>query len=412
MSFVRNRRFESTHIIIIQGWERKYFWRPPVSILFCSMDIDNRGFSCSRFLLFVTQLRTATLSSIILVPLEVCSSKKVIPGTKRQTIIIDGSSAALNTIINHLPHKHSKIYTTRQQTEQPTETSDRERMNCNSLRRTANLLRTRHMFFGRNCGNRCSSTIKTNPTIPRRLRASLSRGFSTRLLDNHESTSACTSLPAETTTIESTVVPRRGLGDAIVTVTVGDKKFKTLKSTLQLSPVIWDALLRAEEQQPQQESTNLFLDRDPKHFPTILAYLRNKVDKVSYNRECHPCKPRSKPREQSETAFFQNKHHHTKYIRIPKDADPADLEDLYLEATYYQLEDLKTQLAHGTFVLRASQVLGGTTTITNPFERTKELVKTLRNASVAVAGMGTGAAAYLTDTTNSVTTMALSFVGS
>ncbi len=299
-------------------------------------------------------------------------------------------------------------------------------MNSNSFKRTANLLLRRHrtLLVGRfgshhriassSSSNNmpCSSSFLENQHLCVRglsttVTSTITTNNTTRTNTSTSSSSSSSSnLPTETTNW----LPRRGPDDAIVTVTVGDKEFKTLKSTLRLSPVIWDAVMSAERNQKHNNNnnnsttsstttTNVFLDRDPKHFPIILAYLRNKVDEVSYNRECESWKK------------------YTKYIQIPKNADLSDLEDLYLEATYYQLNDLQIQLAHGTFMVRAWNVLNGsttstsTTTMINPFERTKEFVTTLRNVSLTLGGMGTATWAYLADTTNSVTTMAQSLMG-
>ncbi len=212
-------------------------------------------------------------------------------------------------------------------------------------------------------------------------------------------------------------MPRRGLDDEIVTITVSDQDFKTLKSTLQLSPVIWEALLAAEKQKEDPSSpTTVFLDRDPKHFPVILAYLRNKVDDLSYNRECG-IKPvtkenakMSKVFKRKSVGYFNDTY--TKHIQLPKDADATMLEDLYMEATYYQLEDLQNQLQHGTMAVWALNLFSGDGSIrTNPFERAQEFIKITRNTSIVVAGMGTGAWTFLTDSTNSVTNAALSLVG-
>jgi len=304
-------------------------------------------------------------------------------------------------------------------------------MNSNSLRRTANLFRTRRvLLFGRDSNHR--SSIRAS-------RFSFGNEHSFANTRQLRDLSTSTTALDESTTTTAHWLPRRGPDDTIVRVIVGDKEFKTLKSTLQLSPVIWEALMSAERNQQQNNddsssssSTTVFLDRDPKHFPIILAYLRNKVDQVSYNRECHNRKHASttpttttstgitkpfvatiKKKKHALLSLQPESHQYTKYIQIPKNADPSDLEDLYLEATYYQLPDLQIQLAHGTFLARALNFFssGGGTSTTNPFERTKELVKTLRNASLALATMGTGTLAYLADTTNSATAMALSVVG-
>lgn len=263
---------------------------------------------------------------------------------------------------------------------------------------------------------RHSVGVARPPCAPKRL---LLRGFSTTGSNTVVDTNALSVAEFENGAMKTnndSCVTRRGLDDYIVTVIVGDKEFQTLKSTLQVSPVISELLQRAEEQQESstststtRSSTKLFLDRDPKHFPVILQYLRNKVEDVSYNRECKSHKHHS-----SHTWLKAKKSsQHTKYIRLDtKDVDPSYLEDLYLEATYYELDELKVQLDHTTFVVRAFQFLSGGSSSVNPFERTKQVVATLRTTSLAVAGLGTGAVAVMSDAANSATTMALSVLGS
>lgn len=263
------------------------------------------------------------------------------------------------------------------------------------------------------------STVQRGNTVAVR---GLSTG-STSLESTSTSSSTASSLSSSLTTTTTTSnlnndwVPRRGFDDEIVTVTVSDQEFKTLKSTLQLSPVIWEALLAAEKQKEDPTSpTTVFLDRDPKHFPVILAYLRNKIDDLSYNRECG-IKPVDKESSRVSEVFKRKSvgyfaDTYTKYIQLPKDADATELEDLYLEATYYQLEDLQSQLQHGTMTVWALNFFNGEGSIrTNPFERAKEMIKITRNTSIVFAGMGTGVWTYLADTTHSVTDAALSLVG-
>lgn len=302
-----------------------------------------------------------------------------------------------------------------------------------SLKRTASLVRTqqhrRQFTLWRETYKPGSPRSTTNHSVdgapssyaPKRL---LLRGFSTTESKTVVNTSVLSVAEFENGAMKTNIsnndcVTRRGPDDHIVTVIVGDKEFKTLKSTLQVSPVLSDLLQRAEEQQQllqesstsaSTSSTKLFLDRDPKHFPVILQYLRNKVEDVSYNREC---KSHQNHSSHNWLKAKKKSSQHTKYIRLDtKDADPSYLEDLYLEATYYELDELKVQLDHTTFVVRAFQFISGGSSSINPFERTKQVVATLRTTSLAVAGLGTGAVAFMSDAANSATTMAMSFLGS
>ena len=278
-------------------------------------------------------------------------------------------------------------------------------MNVNSLKRTANLVRTQQRRQSTLWRGRSSSTRIHKKGVARAMNAptNILREFSSE-------SNAVTNLPS-VAELEATkpkdCVTRRGLDDDIVTVVVGDKEFQTLKSTLQVSPVLSDILESAQE---QKDTQTIFLDRDPKHFPVILQYLRNKVEDVSYNRECKTWQAHTN--HSSQDWLFQKKSPHTKYIRLATDVDPTYLQDLYLEATYYELDELKIQLDHATFVVRAFRFLNGGPSSINPFERTKQVVSTLRTTSVAMAGLGTGAFAFMNDAASQATTLVTSFLGS
>ena len=96
----------------------------------------------------------------------------------------------------------------------------------------------------------------------------------------------------------------------IVTVDVGGTEFKTLMSTLKKS----DTMLRlfcGEEIRnvAKVKSGTIFIDRDPKHFPIILNYLR---DQDHYQRE--------------------------RMASIPTEED--ELAELELEARFYGIKEL------------------------------------------------------------------------
>jgi hypothetical protein len=69
-----------------------------------------------------------------------------------------------------------------------------------------------------------------------------------------------------------------GVGDACITLNVGDTKFHTLRSTLAANSVIADHVSRAEANSEITRDGAVFIDRDPKHFLFVLQVLHNKAD--------------------------------------------------------------------------------------------------------------------------------------
>ena len=60
--------------------------------------------------------------------------------------------------------------------------------------------------------------------------------------------------------LESQSIVRHGSGDGVVTLNVGGKEFITLRSTLQINPVLRDRVLRAEANQEFGPKASIFID--------------------------------------------------------------------------------------------------------------------------------------------------------
>ncbi|KAL3918619.1 MAG: hypothetical protein SGARI_007418 [Bacillariaceae sp.] len=171
-------------------------------------------------------------------------------------------------------------------------------------------------------------------------------------------------------------VVRNGPGDAIITINVGGKDFKTLRSTVQASPVLCETIAIAEAQGEftYSDGKAIFVDRDPTHFPLILTYLRNKVEGIAYN---------DKSIKQTAMAGGVKKFvtlksaKHPQYVRLPQ--DQGTLQDLYVEATHFGLH----QLCHTSFMVTVASWFGGGG---NPFLQANEALKSLRRTFFAVAG--------------------------
>ncbi|EOD36770.1 hypothetical protein EMIHUDRAFT_47209, partial [Emiliania huxleyi CCMP1516] len=61
----------------------------------------------------------------------------------------------------------------------------------------------------------------------------------------------------------------------VVNLNVGGKSFITLRSTLAESPTLREYVERAEANLEFSKDGATFIDRDPTHFPIILAHMRN-----------------------------------------------------------------------------------------------------------------------------------------
>lgn len=203
-------------------------------------------------------------------------------------------------------------------------------------------------------------------------------------------------------------IERNGPDDMIISVHVGGEEFKTLKSTLQICPRLWDALERAEK---RESFDTIFIDRDPKHFPTILTYLRNKADGITYD---HKNPTRESDNSDDKTNNHRNKvevakenleETYFKHVRLPTSV-PAnssntladELEDLHVEAKYYDLPELLWHLEGSHFLISVVNFLraGGRGNTNepkcpthNPFDEIKQIYATVRNGSLFLAGTGT-----------------------
>lgn len=110
-------------------------------------------------------------------------------------------------------------------------------------------------------------------------------------------------------------------------------------------------------------SSPLWVDR--------LTYLRNKCEGIAYN---------SKYAKGGHLAILNK---HPKYLRLPKDDNV--LQDLYVEATHYQIGPLQKQLCEQSILTTLFSYTGG-----NPYEKANTFFKNAtRFGTVALVG-GTG----------------------
>lgn len=144
-------------------------------------------------------------------------------------------------------------------------------------------------------------------------------------------------LPPMSTRIEQASAPvgRHGQQDGVVHLNVGGKLFVSLRSTIQRSPVLARTLERAEVQDSLRVGEAIFVDRDPKHFGTLLNHMRNEAEGIVLPSPSSP----------SARLFGREGP-----VPLPKEA--SELRALYVEAAHFGLEDLSSRLCSASILAR------------------------------------------------------------
>lgn len=178
----------------------------------------------------------------------------------------------------------------------------------------------------------------------------------------------------ESSSSSLTHIARHGPGDGIVKLNVGGKEFLTLRSTICSNAVLAEYVARAEAngELVKDGGSAVFIDRDPTHFGIVLMYLRNKVEGIAYNTKF----TKKGVKQLSRTP---------KFVRLPKDK-PDVMQDLYVEATHYQIKPLMRQLCEASVLTTVISFFGQGG---NPFDQAGSFFKHLKRIS-AVALVGTG----------------------
>lgn len=219
-----------------------------------------------------------------------------------------------------------------------------------------------------------SIVLRQNTFVPGLSRANrVYKRYAGRRLSSSEGPSAVTPSTASANLeaigqSSATSVVRHGPDDKVMCLDVGGKHFYTLKSTIAANPVLADIVARAEANGALTSSGNaVFVDRDPKHFQVILTYLRNTSEGLSYN----------------DKTGIKTRISKVQRVQLPK--DPEALSDLYLEASYFQIEPLKDALCHHSIFTWIASAFSGRQ---NPFNLVSDAVRTLRRGALALAGVG------------------------
>lgn len=179
------------------------------------------------------------------------------------------------------------------------------------------------------------------------------------------------STPRRLSTVEVTKTAgsrRHTNDDSVVCLSVGGSTFYTLRSTVESNEVLARHLERAATTEACRLEGKVFIDRDPKHFPFILQYLRDRVD----------TKGMSAGRLATLKNTFGGKH-----LALPK--DNAALQELYVEASYYKLTELQSTLT-------SNSTLAGIMHLTsngNPFAKASQFFSQLRATLLTMGTFGT-----------------------
>lgn len=190
-------------------------------------------------------------------------------------------------------------------------------------------------------------------------------------------------------------IVRYGANDGYVVINVGGDQFYTLKSTLNSNPVL--AYHISASSSITTDAGAIFVDRDPKHFPFILQYLRHQLDgQTNIFARCATklsATPLRKQFAKEATASFMAKTSSTlSALQLPT-TDTTALHELYIEATYYGIPALQNQICGSKMLTRISSVVGGG----SPFDAATKLMTQLRTWMIAFCAIGGTTVAVTTD---------------
>lgn len=202
------------------------------------------------------------------------------------------------------------------------------------------------------------------------------RPFSTAVME--ESSTSTTALASEEA-MAASLVTRHGVGDGVVTLNVGGKEFITLRSTIQLNPVLHERVATAECNQEFIKGA-VFIDRDPKQFHLILQHLRNRADRM---QSTSSSKSITTP---SGLLAAKKKFMGKKDVLIPIPKDKDAMRDLYVEAKYFQIYELEALICAMDWYTRVANWFGGGAG--NPFYAASQAITAARRALLASSGFG------------------------
>lgn len=172
---------------------------------------------------------------------------------------------------------------------------------------------------------------------------------------------------------ETSFIVRHGEADGVITLNVGGKEFKTLRSTIQVNPVLRDHVLKAEA---NKELINeaVFIDRSPENFGLILAHLRNVADSITTTS--------SKGKAVLNRVLLKDQLQEVN-IQIP--TNRAKQQDLFIEARYFQIKELEKMLCSYDLYTWITSTASGSG---NPFNVANQWLQAIRRYLFATGSVG------------------------
>ncbi len=200
-----------------------------------------------------------------------------------------------------------------------------------------------------------------------------------------------------TTNTASQIIQRHGPGDKVITLDVGGKKFQTLRSTIAQNKVLYDHVLRAEANLEYAADNNaVFIDRDPKHFGIILAYLRNRADGLVGSSDAAATTSslvRFGRKQQSNTTNVAtsptSSFKYTSSIQLPTDS--TLLSEMYIESMHYNIPEMTDLICSRQMLTRIFNLFGSN----NPFQLAGSAYANMKRLLVLFGGVMTGAGGWV-----------------
>lgn len=201
--------------------------------------------------------------------------------------------------------------------------------------------------------------------------------------------------PFRSASISSPIIQRHGPSDGVIILNVGGKNFQTLRSTIAQNDVLMDHVVRAETNMEIMGTDHaIFIDRDPKHFGMILAYLRNLADGIYRHPSVAPrlmkfgsnkkissnCTTQSTKEVTPQIAKLSC----SSMIQLPKDS--KTLTEMYFESIHYNIPELTNRICSQHSLARVFGVFGST----NPFQMATTALTNGKRMLVLFGGMLTG----------------------
>ncbi|KAL7491223.1 hypothetical protein ACHAWT_000639 [Skeletonema menzelii] len=241
------------------------------------------------------------------------------------------------------------------------------------------LLRTHSVFTGclaRSYRSKNRSVLFSNPT-----NSSLQK----------QSSSVATTNAAITP-----IIQRHGPGDKVITLDVGGKKFQTLRSTISQNKVLHDHVLRAEANL-EYAGDAVFIDRDPKHFGVILAYLRNRADGLAGSSDAAATtssiirfgRKQSNTTTSSTSPPSPSSFKYTSTIQLPTDS--TLLSEMYIESIHYRIPEMSDLICSRQMLTRIFNLFGSN----NPFQLAGSAYANMKRLLMLFGGVMTGTGGWV-----------------